>query len=1053
MGKKEQNSDTIVPNGGLSQVINPQKIKDNQWTEGLNVEAMADGVRRRRGSEVENTIPLQGVTVEFENGSDTREFIDGTSEYIAQSFQSTSVMNVLRVGVKFKINAGAPTGNITCAIAEDDGLGPPTAPDITSPYDNGDFSDFTSIDSATELNGEGTWYHFTTSQAVVIPASTTAWVVLFHAAAAATGTSTVDVVERTSSVGTSPELLNSGLQMKFQLDPDDITGIADTNNTVGTVLPDKSGNFEGWAEFAGGTLGCTMHTAAGAAPVNGHAWIEQPATACKLALSGQSGNPFPTFFPGEFTLGAVYKPSSTTTNLGYMMGRKDGSTENGLSVPKKHISDGKYGLNNDSGTPVHGDSPQDTDTTDPLIMIIRRTSAGVMNGYGTINGGTAVDFGDISSGQTGLITMDSLFRVDTDTVADAGFGIVYLVGWEASLSAGDVDELYHWLATRFNIAFAAGSTVGNVAFSTDGSSWTDAPAADMIHRVYGASAPISGIQDFQKTDGTQRHIVSADGEHYKNVAGAMTLLSTRRQGARDPSNGNTYGGANKFDSYAIGGNRLFVTTDGDKTAQKFYIDAAGTEIWASEGITKPSAVTIAPSAVDAFSTDGNYYVDYYLWDKNIGQPSDRAYGGVASSSNLVATTSDGIDVSGLPTSFSASDFWTHIRLELREPNSAFFRLVKEIPIGQASVNLGESDLPTTIEGEYNHARSAPHKIKLVAENRHFIANFPAGADPVANPALPFRMGYSAINGITPYYESFPATNYRDFGIGDDDFITALMFMPPQTIVIGMKNRLYAIDARRPGTSDRYTISQTEGIAHHLSATVIKDTLYFLSDSAQSRGFYRWRQGLAEPERLRGADRDLATMETTRFRYASSISAATDADRNQWWTLLTSSGNTEPDTIFVYDVALDAWAVFTKGAGRTLNVLGVVEESDVDLVFGGGYNGIEYKQDIGEDDAGQAFTGSFKGKWLDFGSLRKKSMRGVHETVLGVEGELAATLEVDYGKEQTRTNTINMSPAGRDNIVSSNELHARGQVFRFGFSGSTPWYLKTLTMQVQFEDDE
>ena len=171
--------------------------------------------------------------------------------------------------------------------------------------------------------------------------------------------------------------------------------------------------------------------------------------ACLLALSGQGGVDFGTLFPAAFTLAVVYKPSATTTNLGFITGRKDGTSKNGVSVPRNHASTGNYGLNINSATPVHGASPQDTSTTDPLIMILRRdgtadTGLGgnyEMTGYGTIDGGTAVSFGNITSAAAqGGIYMDALFRVDSNTNADVGFGLAYMVAYFKVITDAEVFE-------------------------------------------------------------------------------------------------------------------------------------------------------------------------------------------------------------------------------------------------------------------------------------------------------------------------------------------------------------------------------------------------------------------------------------------------------------------------------------------------------------------------------------------------------------------------------------------------------------------------------------
>jgi hypothetical protein len=796
----------IVPNGGIDESVAPNKIEDHKWTSGDNAEPLPDGVRNRNGSAAENATPLWEISLSHEGGTDTREFVDATSEYIAQGFQNDDVaMTVRQVGVRLKINSGSPTGNIECAIYDDDG----GDPDVETVDAAADFSDFSTIDSST-LTSEFKWYYFTLATAANLSKLTTYHLVIRHTGAGGTGTNTVDIEE-------------------------------------------------------------------------------------------------------------------VTTPSGY--------------------------------------------------------ANGVLN------------FDD--AGETGT--------------------------------------------------------------------WTSVPDADLNFRIYSAGADITAIADYRLSDATtNRHLVFANKELYKNDGGTMTSVSARERVGMTSN-------VNVFPSWAVGQDR-FLLTNNTEISKKFYV-LSGTEYWENEGIAAPTAALTLGQGIGNVLTDGTYYVDYYYWNDDIGQPSLRWKDGttVSGADNEVILTTDHITISGLPTTtVRENDRATHLRFELKEPTSSVFRLVKEVALGTTTTTIESGDLPTTVEAEYNHQIPPVHEIKAVAENRQFIANVVDGST-----RRPYRLMFSAINASVPYYESFPTNNFRDFGRGDGDYITALFFVPPTTLVVGMKNSIRAINARGPKTSDIVVISSNFGIAHHNAGRVIGRRLFFFSNSASNLGHYVWEAGQGQPRLLRGIDDTVKGFEDTRFKYASCAAYSPGDERFQWWTLHTASGGTQGSKIAMYDYELESWAIYTKPAGKLVNVLGTVEEDGIDAVFAGGYDGVEYKQDQGSNDAGTAFTGQFTSKVYDYGAPHiDKRHRWIDYTVATKgTGAIAVSTERDYKARATISTTLDHSDktgtalvwgtgawgstiwAGGSDARRSVPLRGRGENFKHTFSSEDPWHIKSLQFGIQGTERE
>lgn len=494
-------------------------------------------------------------------------------------------------------------------------------------------------------------------------------------------------------------------------------------------------------------------------------------------------------------------------------------------------------------------------------------------------------------------------------------------------------------------------------------------------------------------------------------------------------------------------------SNNSEIAKKFYI-TGGTEYWENEGISPPTAVATLGVAAGSGIATGTYAFDYYFWNDDIGQPSNRKYNGVSAVeyNNLNAT--DHITIAGLDAAVvRTGDRATHLRLEVKEPASTIFRKFAEITIGTATATFSSAE-SAGVEAEYEHAVPPLHKIKAVAENRQFILNVASN---------PWRLMWSAIVGITPYYESYPATNFRDFGKGDGDYGTCLAFIPPRTLVVGFKNSIWAIDARRPATSDRFLIAKNVGIANHRSFIVVGRKLFFISDAAENKGPYMW-DGSGEPQYIHGVDNTFKNFNAARYKYASCAHYAPGDERFQWWTLLSSS-SANGDRLLMYDYRLGSWSVYTKNPAG--NILGNVEESGVEKLYMGGRDGVEYLQDAGTDDAGSAYTASVTLPAYDYDAQHIiKKHRWVDYLVKAQSGgELTMSIDADYGEQLITVNldqsaafgtfTLGTSELGGTatmGVSSPNKLRrisarGKGRVFQPTVSGRS-WHLKGVAFGVQ-----
>jgi len=450
---------------------------------------------------------------------------------------------------------------------------------------------------------------------------------------------------------------------------------------------------------------------------------------------------------------------------------------------------------------------------------------------------------------------------------------------------------------------------------------------------------VTGILDYRLSDAvTERLLVAAGAEVYKEVSGVMTAVS--------PGAGTFTVGADTHPAMNVGSDIAFIS-NGVETPKKFFIRSA-TEYWANDGIAPPTTTPTAVAAAGGTLTAGVWHVDYYYWDDLLGIKSNTRYQGVGGIAVTVSGTQK-ITVSGLPSAVArVGDRVTHLRISLQNPSGGIFRFSGtaegQIALGTTTATITTD--ATTNEPDYDDDPAPVHSLATVGANQRFIAGIAA---------FPWRVYASKINIVAPFYESVPSLNYRDFGRGDGDYVTALAFIPPSTLIVGMRNSVWALDARRFLTADPVLISKNVGIAGGNSFMVVGRALFFVSDSDRMKGMMLWDGSKVTP--LLAIDKTFKTFSPTRLRYASCGHLAPGDNRFQWWTLFGTRA-------LVYDYALDAWTVY-RHSGNV--IASAAKAGAIAKVKIGGTDGFLYDADTGSTDSGTAITGTFTAKRYDFGA--------------------------------------------------------------------------------------
>lgn len=447
---------------------------------------------------------------------------------------------------------------------------------------------------------------------------------------------------------------------------------------------------------------------------------------------------------------------------------------------------------------------------------------------------------------------------------------------------------------------------------------------------------ITAIADFLLSDGqTERQLFMAGQNLYKEVGGAITQIS-----ANDFTEN-----ADTHPSIKIGRDTAWITNGVDQPKKLFLIGGADT--FCNDGIAPPTANVTAAAVAGGTMTAGDWYVDFYYYDSALSIKSNTRYQGVQTLKVTLAAANLSIQLTNLPSAVvRAGDRATHLRITLNKPGSGVFRYAGDAQ-GQLALG-GGTTLTITAENlgaipDYDDDVAPVHSIAAVGANQRFIAGIPG---------FPFRVMSTKINLIGAFYESVPALNLRDFGKGDGDYVTALTFIPPATLIVGMRNSVWALDARRFLLADPVQIGKNVGIAGPQAFTVVGRELFWISASDRTKGLFKWDGARVVP--LLNLDRTFKSLSMPRLKYASCAQLNPGDTRFQWWTACSSVGATDQDTLICLDYGLDAFTVY-KWA-HSANVIGTIATGATSAsIRVGTSNGKLLTADSGDDDNGTAIN--------------------------------------------------------------------------------------------------
>lgn len=1030
-------SDWIVPNGGIDESVSALRIEDKKWSSGDDAEPLPDGVRRRRGMTKSLNNPVGAVTISNDTGTDTRSLsavtdfpagltpymwfkadaITGVADGAAVTSWPDSSGNGRNLGAKggtvtFQTNeaAGQPAvlfesnGFFGSIVGSPHSLFAMTVFHVWKRKSGATgtalnlFSNGGSTDYFQVANGgtERQWHLKSSSAPGFVADSPNTF--------AAGGSGDTDSESVHVMVMTNTDTLSA--------DPSDISFHKD-----GVSLGVATGNDYG-ASDSEGTAGLQpnpshwtqFYSYSGAASdVEGYVF---EVIVFDTALSSGDRQLVEAYLSAKYAVGVA--ANYQFVSQGFTVGGSP-ITALGFQVLLKVAS----------GSP-----------TGTVKAAIYANSSGVP---GTVV--TGANFGDFTTVDVADLTAAYLLY---------SFTLTSLV----TLSASTTYHIVLWFDGDGGTIGVEESTSGNPyaggteAVSPDGVNWSAVTLGDLRFRILEGLTgylgfPITGIHEYRKSDGTvDKHMLAAGKNVYVVESGTARAVNGADLLTSDVDE--LYAFTNALD-------RAFVT-NGRDLPKKYWIDGSAVERWANEGVGTPTATITATAAAGGSVPDGTYYVDWRYINLTDNIPSNSRYAGANTLSVVLGGGNNTIDIGSIPAAAVRTyDYVTHVEIYLKlSGTDTVFKFQQRVTLGTTTASITSRNSGTVLEQDYDVPPK--HSIKEYALNRHFIA----GID-----GIPWRVGFSRLDGAEINVEAYPPLNYRDFGKGEGDEVTFLKFMPPTTMIVGFKNKIRAFDASQPEVSDVEHISDNIGVAGLRSGEVFGRTFFFLSAADDLKGFFLWNGAEVAP--VPGIDTTLKSYAATRLRLASCEILSPGDGRFQIWTLITSSGS-QHNRVLLWDGNLNAWSRYRLG--KAAAVLGGVEEQSVKGIFLGGYDGYERQGDTGTTDDGVAITGSITMKAFTPGSPDViKKLRFVNAALIPqTSGAISVVVGVDFGGKPSISGSLSHTGSsagvlgvdtwddfllgGDTEIMSTLPIRGAGRVFQPILSGNVPWHIRGLSMGFQ-----
>ncbi len=291
-----------------------------------------------------------------------------------------------------------------------------------------------------------------------------------------------------------------------------------------------------------------------------------------------------------------------------------------------------------------------------------------------------------------------------------------------------------------------------------------------------------------------------------------------------------------------------------------------------------------------------------------------------------------------------------------------------------------------------------------------------------------------------------ATSFIDIARNDGQQIMRIQALGDRLVIFkerSIYNLFFTGDADIP-----FTVQESDSpvgcIAQH-SVQEIENGLIFLSHD----GFYYYDANNSYKISL-NIQATLLDYNLTRFNQARSM---VQKNKNRYFCSLPSNGQTNNDTVVVWDWQLNAFSIYGGIAANSMQTVyvGAIDER----IYFGDYSGFVYRMDTGSDDyplnVQTAINAYYYTNWKNYEDL--VDQKGIPNIVLYYQTNNAVmTLVYSYDFENADTYTQTFSTATSTSVYGTavygtgtyagiggsqqrRDLDGRGRVVRFGFKNS------------------
>lgn len=291
-----------------------------------------------------------------------------------------------------------------------------------------------------------------------------------------------------------------------------------------------------------------------------------------------------------------------------------------------------------------------------------------------------------------------------------------------------------------------------------------------------------------------------------------------------------------------------------------------------------------------------------------------------------------------------------------------------------------------------------------------------------------------------------STSFIDIARNDGQQIMRMHALGDRLVIFkerSIYNLFFTGDADIP-----FTVQESDSnvgcVAQH-SVQEIENGLIFLSHD----GFYYYDSNNSYKISLQ-IQTTLLAYNATRFSQARSM---IQKNKNRYFCSMPSNGQTNNDTVVVWDWQLNAFSLYSGIAANSMTTVyvGAIDER----IYFGDYSGFVYRMDTGSDDyplnVQTAITSYYYTNWKNYDDL--VDQKGIPNIVIYYQSNNAVmTLVYSYDFESADTYTQTFSTATSTSVYGTavygtgtyagiggsqqrRDLDGRGRVVRFGFKNA------------------